>query len=178
MADGLSSPNYWKKQTIHISFEYIQIMSSAPGLQRSVSSASCYISRFLWMASLCPKSKILRTLWEPWSHSREFCYDESRCHDNRSHLKDRSPLRTIASGVLCRDNVWSLMLLTNGTHPQMELQSASWSQVCQGAPQLGSSEECHFGTPWSLPLCTEQQITTCLWRVNSTTFIGKNGFSI
>lgn len=69
----------WKEQTLNISSEYIQIMSSA----HIVSSGSHCVSRFLLM----PLKAELIALWVPRSHSRDFCSEESRCEDNRTHLK-------------------------------------------------------------------------------------------
>lgn len=83
-------PQYWKEQSICICFGYIQIMSHDPGLQRVISPTYCFISRFLWMASICPEITIGGSLGslEP---SRDFCYEESRYDHNHSHVESLGP---------------------------------------------------------------------------------------
>lgn len=77
---------YWKEQTVNTSSEYIQITSSAQGLQSVISLDSHCISRFLLTASICPENRMM-ALCIPWSHSRDFCSEESRCDGNHTHLK-------------------------------------------------------------------------------------------
>lgn len=91
------------ERTVNISSEYIQITLSAQGLQSVVSLDSHCISRFLLTASICPENRMM-ALCIPWSHSRDFCSEESRCDDNHTHLKWLKAYRAKLCSVLFRFN--------------------------------------------------------------------------
>lgn len=68
-----------------------------------VSLDSHCISRFLLTASICPENRMM-ALCIPWSHSRDFCSEESRCDDNHTHLKWLEAYRAKLCSVLFRFN--------------------------------------------------------------------------
>lgn len=62
MAEDFCSSDIGENKTVGISFQCIQVMSSAWGLQSPGSSDSRCISGFVLMACICPESRIESSL--------------------------------------------------------------------------------------------------------------------
>lgn len=54
---------------------------------------------FFWRLPSVPKAELM-ALWLPWSHSGDFCSDESRCDDNHAHWKSLEACRAKLSSDL------------------------------------------------------------------------------